>query len=97
MLRGGVDLAAQFVVATRLLPARREVSGVRARALAVTGFAASAFAASAFVSGLSSRVAIVVAALAAFAVTGWTYMLDGQDRSYIRGLAVRASARFRVA
>jgi hypothetical protein len=63
----------------------------------VTGFAASAFAAVAFVPGLSSRVVIVVAVLAAFGVLGWTHMLDADDRSYIRGIAVRASARFRVA
>jgi len=97
MLRGGLDLVVQFVVATRLLPARRQVAGAYARAFGAGGFAASAFAAAAFVPGLSSRVVIVVAALAAFGVLGWTQMLDPDDRSYIRGLATRASARFRVA
>jgi hypothetical protein len=96
MLRGGLDLVVQFMVARRLLPARRDVA-VHARTIAVTGFAVSAFAAAAFVPGLSSRVVIVVAALAAFGVLGWTHMLDADDRSYIRGLAVRASAHFRVA
>jgi hypothetical protein len=58
----------------------------------VGGFSASAFAAAAFVPGLSSRVVVVVAVLVAFGVLGWTHMLDIDDRSYIRGLAVRALA-----
>jgi O-antigen/teichoic acid export membrane protein len=97
MLRGGLDLVVQFIVATRLLPAGRDVAGAYARVLGAGGFAASAFAAAAFIPGLSSRVVLVVAALAAFGVLGWTHMLDPDDRSYIRGLATRASARFRVA
>jgi hypothetical protein len=44
------------------------------------------------VPGLSSRVVVVVAVLVAFGVLGWTHMLDIDDRSYIRGLAVRALA-----
>jgi O-antigen/teichoic acid export membrane protein len=92
MLRGGFDLVAQFVVATRVLPARRRAAEVGARALAVGGFSAAAFAAAAFVPGLSSRVVVVVAVLVAFGVLGWTHMLDIDDRSYIRGLAVRALA-----
>jgi len=96
-LRGGLDLAAQFVVATRLLPTRTWVSGAAARALAAAAFAAAAFAAAAFVPGLSSRVIVVVAALTAFGALGWTRMLDADDRAYIKGLATRASARFRVA
>jgi O-antigen/teichoic acid export membrane protein len=92
MLRGGFDLVAQFVVATRVLPARRRAAEVGARALAVGGFSASAFAAAALVPGLSSRVVVVVAVLVAFGVLGWTHMLDIDDRSYIRGLAVRALA-----
>jgi len=97
MLRGGLDLVVQFIVATRLLPAKRQVAGVRARTLAVGGFAASAFAVAALVPGLSMRAFVVVAALFAFGVLGWTHMLDADDRSYIRQVVTRASARFRMA
>ena len=97
MLRGGLDLVVQFIVATTLLPARTQVAGVRARTLAVAGFAASAFAAAAFIPGLAIRAVVVVVALLAFAVLGWTHMLDADDRSYIRAIMSRASARFRVA
>jgi O-antigen/teichoic acid export membrane protein len=97
MLRGGLDLVVQFIVATRLLPAKRQVAGVRARTLAVGGFAASAFVVAALVPGLSMRAFVVVAALLAFGVLGWTHMLDADDRSYIRQVVTRASARFRMA
>ena len=97
MLRGGLDLVVQFVVATRLLPARGQVAGIGARALGIAGFTASAFAAVAFIPGLSSRVVVVIAALLAFGGLGWTRLLDSDDRSYIRGIMMRASARFRIA
>jgi O-antigen/teichoic acid export membrane protein len=96
-MRGGLDLVVQSIVATQLLPGRRQVGGVVARVLGVAGFAALAFAAVAFIPRLSSRAVVVVAALLAVAVLGWNHMLDSDDRSYIRGIVVRASARFRVA
>jgi O-antigen/teichoic acid export membrane protein len=97
MLRGGLDLVVQFVVATTLLPARKQVAGVRARTFAVAGFAASAFAAAAFIPGLATRAVVVAVTLPAFGILGWTHMLDADDRSYVRAVVTRASARFRVA
>jgi len=97
MLRGGLDLVVQFIVATTLLPARKQAAGVRARTLAVSGFAASTFVAAALIPGLATRAVMVVVALAAFGVLGWTHMIDADDRSYIRGIMSRASARFRIA
>jgi len=97
MLRGGLDLAVQFVVAKRLLPATRQPTGARARTFGLTALATAAVVAAALMPGLSSRIIVVATALAAFAGLGWTHMLDSDDRSYVRGLVVRASARFRVA
>lgn len=97
MLRGGLDLAVQYVVATRLLPTMQHVAGARARTIAIGGLAIAALVAAAVVPSLSSRIVVAVTALAAFTGLGWTHMLDSDDRSYIRGLVVRASARFRVA
>jgi len=97
MLRGGLDLVVQFIVATTLLPARKQAAGVRARTLAVAGFAASTFVAAALIPGLATRAVMVVVALAAFGVLGWTHILDADDRSYILGIMSRASARFRIA
>lgn len=97
MLRGGLDLAVQFVVARRLLPSTSHGIEAAARTVAIGGFAAAALTAAALVPGLSSRVVVVATALTAFGVLGWTHMLDSDDRSYIRSILVRASARFRVA
>jgi len=97
MLRGGLDLAVQFVVAKRLLPATSQPAGARARTFGLTALATAALVAAALMPGLSSRIIVVATALAAFAGLGWTHMLDSDDRSYLRGLVVRASARFRVA
>jgi hypothetical protein len=80
-----------------LLPSTSHGIDIAARTLAVGGFAAAALTGAAFVPGLSSRVVVVATALAAFGMLGWTHMLDSDDRSYIRSIAVRASARFRVA
>jgi O-antigen/teichoic acid export membrane protein len=97
MLRGGLDLAVQFVVAKRLLPVTTKPAGALARTFALAGVATAALVAAALMPGLSSRVIVVVTALTVFAGLGWTHMLDSDDRSYVRGLVVRASARFRVA
>jgi O-antigen/teichoic acid export membrane protein len=99
MLRGGLDMVVQYVVAARLLPRTHKagVASVGARALAAGGLAASAFAAPVLISGLSSRTAVVAMTLAAFARLGWSYMLDHEERAYVRHLATRATARFRVA
>jgi O-antigen/teichoic acid export membrane protein len=102
MLRGGFDLVAQFVVAKHLLPARvahgaSAGSDGRINALVAGVFAAIAFAASALLPGLASRASVVLLALAAFVALGWARVLDADERAYARGIAQRATARFRIA
>jgi O-antigen/teichoic acid export membrane protein len=99
MLRGGFDLAAQFVVAKRLLPARVASAGGDARINALVGgaFAAIAFAAAALLPGLPSRAAVVLLVLVAFVALGWTRLLDDDERAYVRGIAMRATTRIRTA
>jgi hypothetical protein len=101
MLRGGFDMAVQYVVAKRLLPdqAQRVESDQvdRATAVAAAAFAAASFAAAAFVPTLAARLLLVIASLAGFAVLAWTRLLDSDERLYVRGWADRATARFRVA
>jgi hypothetical protein len=87
----------QFVVARRLLPDTTKQPGARARTFGLAGLMTAALVATALMPGLSSRIIVVATALAVFAGLGWTHMLDSDDRSYVRGLVVRASARFRVA
>lgn len=102
MLRGGFDLVAQFVVALRLLPARAAAhtsspSGNVTNAWIGIAFVIIAFTASALLAGLAARAAVVVFALAAFVVLAWTRVLDNEERAYAREVALRATARFRIA
>jgi O-antigen/teichoic acid export membrane protein len=102
MLRGGFDLAAQFVVANRLLSARAAhgltaAGDGRINTLVAGVFAAIAFAAAALLPGLPSRAFLVLLVLVAFVFLGWTRLLDGDARAYVRDIALRATARIRVA
>jgi O-antigen/teichoic acid export membrane protein len=97
MLRGGFDLAAQFLVANHLLPERGGASRVNSNALIAVGFAVITFAGAALVPGLPTRAAVVFLALVAFVALGWTRILDAEQRAYARDIAARATARFRIA
>ena len=101
MLRGGFDLAAQYVVAITLLPGRRadpsHAGRVNGDALVAVSFTSIVLAAAAMVPGLASRAAVVFLVLVAFVALGWTRVLDADERAYARAIATRATARFRVA
>ena len=102
MLRGGFDLVAQSIVAMQLLPARTAanptaVAGGKMNALIAGAFAAITFTAAAVLPGLAARVVAVVFALAAFVALAWTRVLDNEERAYAREIALRATARFRIA
>jgi O-antigen/teichoic acid export membrane protein len=100
MLRGGFDMAVQYVVAKRLMAsAERGESGAFAPATAVAAaaFAALSFAAAALIPTLGARALLVVVSLAGFVLLAWTRLLNADERIYVRGWAHRATARFRVA
>jgi O-antigen/teichoic acid export membrane protein len=98
MARGGFDMAVQFVVAARLLPrAQVATAAFGVRAVMAGGLAAATLAAAAIIPSLSTRAVAVVIMLSAFGVLGWIHMLDPEDRSFVRRLAMRATARFRIA
>ena len=40
---------------------------------------------------------LVLVALAAFVALAWTRVLDNEERAYAREIALRATARFRIA
>jgi hypothetical protein len=60
-------------------------------------FTAFAFAAIALIPGLPSRAVVVLVILAVFLPLGWARVLDSDERAQVRGIALRATARFRLA
>ena len=70
---------------------------VTALCLIAGAFAAIAFAASALLPGLAARTAVVVFSLLGFVALAWTRILDNEERAYAREIALRATARFRIA
>ena len=101
MLRGGFDMAVQYVVARRLLPrqaARIESDEFdRGSAIAAAAFAAVSFTAVALIPAFSARFFLAAASLAGFAMLAWMRILDSDERMFVRSWADRATARFRVA
>jgi len=99
MLRGGFDLALQYVVATRLLPAANTQGQQRepGSLLLAAGFPAFAFATVTLAPTMASRATVVVIYLAIFTVIASKRVLDREERSYLRGMVHRATARFRTA
>ena len=63
----------------------------------IAGIAAIAFTAAAVLPGLAARVVAVVFSLAVFVALAWTRVLDNKERAYAREIALRATARFRIA
>ena len=101
MLRGGVDFLAQWIVARHLLRQPSDppwgTEQRRGDTIVATAFIGAAFASVALVPGVGARAALVLLALMIFAGFGWTRFLEPDERSYVRGLLHRASARLRTA